>query len=41
MVLIGQRWGEAGLTGWVREDANEDGTVNMLDMIIVGQNSTE
>jgi len=41
MVLVGQRWGEAGLTGWIREDANEDGTVNVLDMIIIGQNSNE
>jgi len=41
MVLVGQHWGEVGLTGWIREDANEDGTVNVLDMIIIGQNSTE
>ena len=40
MVLVGQHWGEAGLTGWIREDTNEDGTVNVLDMIIIGQNST-
>ena len=37
MVLVGQFWGETGLTGWIREDANEDGTVNVLDMIIIGQ----
>jgi len=41
MVLVGQHWGETGLTGWIREDANEDGAVNVLDMIIIGQNSTE
>ena len=40
MVLVGQHWGETGLTGWIREDANEDGTVNVLDMIIIGQNWT-
>jgi hypothetical protein len=40
MVLVGQHWGEAGLTGWIREDANEDGTVNVLDMIIIGQHWT-
>jgi hypothetical protein len=39
MVIVGQRWGETGLTGWIREDANEDGTVNVLDMIIIGQHS--
>jgi hypothetical protein len=37
MVLVGQYWGETGLTGWIREDASEDGTVNVLDMIIIGQ----
>jgi hypothetical protein len=37
MVLIGQHWGESGLTGWIREDANEDGTINVLDMILIGQ----
>jgi hypothetical protein len=40
MVLVGQRWGETGLTGWIQEDANEDGAVNVLDMIIVGQHWT-
>jgi hypothetical protein len=37
IVLVGQRWGEAGLTGWIREDTNEDGTVNVLDIITIGQ----
>jgi hypothetical protein len=37
MVLVGQHWGETGLTGWIREDANEDGTINVLDMIVIGQ----
>jgi hypothetical protein len=40
MVLVGQHWGETGLTGWLREDANEDGTVNVLDMIVIGQHWT-
>lgn len=40
MVLIGQHWGESGLTGWILADANEDGTVSVLDMIIIGQNWT-
>jgi hypothetical protein len=40
MVLIGQHWGEAGLTGWIQEDANEDGEINVLDIIIIGQNWT-
>jgi len=40
MVLVGQHWGESGLTGWIREDANEDGTINVLDMIVIGQHWT-
>ena len=28
------------LTGWIAEDANEDGTINVLDMIVIGQNWT-
>ena len=40
MVLVGQHWGETGLTGWIPEDANEDGTINVLDMIVIGQHWT-
>jgi len=40
MVLVGQRWDESGLTGWILEDTNEDGIVNVLDFIIIGQNWT-
>jgi len=38
MILIGQRWGEHGEPGWIKEDVNKDGNVNVLDMILVGQN---
>jgi hypothetical protein len=41
MILVGQHWGEAGLTGWIREDVNEDGAINVLDMILIGQNWNE
>jgi hypothetical protein len=41
MVLIGQQWAESGLTGWIREDTNEDGTINVLDIIVIGQHWTE
>lgn len=41
MILVGQHWGETGLTGWIREDANEDGTISVLDMIVIGQHWTE
>jgi hypothetical protein len=40
MVLVGQHWGEFGLTGWIIEDTNEDGTINVLDLITVGQHWT-
>jgi hypothetical protein len=40
MVLVGQHWGETGLTGWILEDTNEDGVINVLDMIIIGQHWT-
>lgn len=41
MVLVGQCWGQAGLTGWIPEDTNEDGAIDILDMIIIGQHWTE
>lgn len=41
MVLVGQHWGESGLTGWILEDTNEDGTIDILDLIIIGQNWTD
>ena len=40
MILIGQRWGETGLSGWIKADTNKDGTINVLDMIIIGQHWT-
>jgi|GEM_PF-2989974 len=41
MVLVGQCWGQTGLTGWIPEDTNEDGLIDILDMIIIGQHWTE
>jgi hypothetical protein len=40
IVLVGQHWGETGLTGWILEDTNEDGNIDVLDVIIIGQNWT-
>lgn len=40
MVLVGQHWGQNGLTGWIRADTNEDGTANVLDIILIGQHWT-
>ncbi|UCB43894.1 MAG: hypothetical protein JSV77_04405, partial [Dehalococcoidales bacterium] len=39
-ILVGQHWGETGLTGWIRADVNKDGMINVLDMIIIGQHWT-
>jgi hypothetical protein len=40
MVLVGQRWGQSGLSGWVLEDTNEDGNIDVLDLIIIAQHWT-
>jgi hypothetical protein len=40
MIRIGQHWGEVGIAGWIAEDVNEDGSINVLDMILIGQNWT-
>ena len=40
LVLIGQKWGQTGPPGWIKEDVNKDGAVNVLDMVIVGQHWT-
>lgn len=40
LILIGQRWGEQGQSGWIGEDVNLDGVINVLDIIIVGQHWT-
>jgi hypothetical protein len=40
MILVGQHWGETGLTGWILEDTNEDGNVDVLDIIVIGQHWT-
>jgi len=31
MIMVGQHWNETGENGWIREDINRDGTVNVLD----------
>jgi len=40
MIRVGQHWGETGTPHWVREDVNRDGSVNVLDMILIGQHWT-
>lgn len=41
IILVGQRFGETGTRGWIREDANGDGAINVLDAIAVGQHFAE
>jgi hypothetical protein len=40
LVLVAQHSGETGSAGWEREDVNADGTVNILDLILIGQHWT-
>jgi hypothetical protein len=40
MIRVGQHWSEAGANGWIAEDVNQDGTVNVLDATLVGQHWT-
>ncbi len=41
MILVGNRYGDSGIPGWIREDINGDGTVNYLDMIEIGNHYGE
>ncbi len=41
MILIGNHYGESGISGWIPEDVNSDGTVNYLDMILIGNHYGE
>jgi hypothetical protein len=34
---IQQCWGQTGAPGWIPEDVNKDGVINVLDMIKIGQ----
>jgi hypothetical protein len=40
MIRVGQHWNETGASGWIPEDINNDGTVNVLDATLIGQNWT-
>ncbi len=35
MVMIGLYWGATGTPGWVCEDLNNDGVIDMLDVAII------
>jgi hypothetical protein len=39
-IIIGQRMGQTGSSGWIPEDLNKDGLISLLDMAIVNQNWT-
>ncbi len=34
---IQQKWGQTGAPGWILEDVNRDGIINVMDMIKIGQ----
>ncbi len=36
MVKIGLMWGETGEDGWTPEDLNQDGKINIGDVVILG-----
>ena len=40
LILITQHFNETGTAGWIRQDVNGDGIINVLDCIIVGQHWT-
>jgi hypothetical protein len=40
MVLITQNFGQTGTAGWIRQDINNDGVINIVDLITVGQHWT-
>ena len=37
MSCVGQKFGQTGSPGWIREDVNKDGQINVLDMSLIGQ----
>jgi len=41
IVLIANRFGESGSTGWIREDVDKNGIINILDIILVSNNYGE
>jgi len=41
LILVSQHLGESGTPGWIREDVNKDGYVDVLDLTIVGQHMGE
>lgn len=38
---ISDHWGETGTPGWIPEDFNHDGIINVGDLIVVGQTPLE
>ena len=41
MMLVYDHFGETGSPGWIAEDVTRDGAINVLDMILIGQNWTD
>ena len=38
---ISDHWGEVGTPGWIPEDFNHDGVINVGDLVVVGQTPLE
>jgi hypothetical protein len=36
MVVLGAKWGQSGAPGWIKEDVNRDGLINILDAVKLG-----
>jgi hypothetical protein len=34
--MIGNHFGETGTPGWIPEDVNKDGVINILDIVYAG-----
>jgi hypothetical protein len=41
MILVGNHFGETGTPGWIPEDVNSDGAINVFDMILIGNHFGE
>ena len=41
MMLVYDHFGETGSPGWIAEDVTLDGAINVLDIILIGQNWTD
>ena len=36
MILVGLHWMQTGAPSWIPEDVNQDGVVDVLDVVVIG-----